>query len=63
MRIARRTANCAACPKCAERLTRNASLFDEDSHITARAEPGETFRAFVQRMRGGKPGTIKITRS
>lgn len=40
------------CPRCAPKALADARRCGETDAISARAMPGETFRAFVERMRG-----------
>jgi hypothetical protein len=48
------------CPTCAPRLEADAKRYDEERYIGERAWPGETFKAFILRMRGGD-NTVTIT--
>ena len=43
----------AICPACIQRWRDGAEEFGELAHIRAEASPGEKFREFVLRMRGG----------
>lgn len=49
----------AYCPKCSGRVMDDAERFNETRYITGRAMPGESFRAFVLRLRGGD-NTIQV---
>lgn len=51
----------AVCPACAPGWIENAKVYGETSHIKDRARDGETFYSFVQRLRGGKPGEVRVT--
>ena len=48
------------CPDCIPRLVADAEKYGETEFIRERARPGETFKAFCLRMRGGN-NTIVIT--
>jgi len=48
------------CPQCAPVWESSAETYKERHHIKARAAPGEEFRAFIMRVRGGN-NTITIT--
>jgi hypothetical protein len=41
------------CPECTGRMKPDVIKHDEEKYIRARANEGETFRAFCLRMRGG----------
>ena len=43
----------AVCPKCEPRIAEDAKKYGEESFIRARANAGETFKAFCLRLRGG----------
>lgn len=43
----------AVCPNCAPRVRASAKKYGEEKFITAEAAPGETFRDFTLRQRGG----------
>lgn len=49
----------AICPVCTPRLMKSVEKFGEQRFIRGRAEPGETFKAFVLRIRGGN-NTITV---
>jgi hypothetical protein len=48
------------CPCCAPSLEADAVRYGEEAYIYDRAAPGETFRDFVLRIRGGN-NTVTIT--
>ncbi len=48
------------CPHCADDIERRAKETNESQYIRERARPGETFKAFCLRMRGGD-NTVRIT--
>lgn len=48
------------CPKCAPKFLASVKSYNEESFIRDRARPGETFKAFIVRIRGGN-NTIRIT--
>jgi len=41
------------CPDCAPKLLELARKYNEENYIRARAHPGESFRDFILRIRGG----------
>ena len=41
------------CPTCAKRIEEDAIVYGEQHYIKERANPGESFRAFTLRLRGG----------
>ena len=43
----------AVCPACAPAMLKDIEKYGEGAHIRMRALEGETFQAFVLRMRGG----------
>lgn len=47
------------CPECADRVENSCRQYGEEKYITERARPGETFKAFILRMRGGN-NTVRI---
>ncbi len=49
----------ALCPKCASKWEEGAKKYGAEHFIRARAEPGESFKAFTLRMRGGN-NTIRV---
>lgn len=51
----------ACCPECAPKIEADAKKYGEEEYIGERARPGETFRDFVFRLRGGEPARITIT--
>lgn len=46
------------CPRCAPRMLETIKRTKEEHFIVAYAEPGETFKAFTLRMRGGNNKVI-----
>ena len=46
------------CPECVPNFEAGAKKFNEEQHIRARANDGETFRAFILRMRAGNNKVI-----
>ena len=50
----------AFCPKCAPRMRALAKQYNEEQYITDYAQPGESFKDFCLRLRGGN-NTITIT--
>lgn len=48
------------CPKCAPEYRADVEKYQEQEFIRAEARPGETFKSFVLRMRGGN-NKIKIS--
>ena len=48
------------CPGCAPRMDADLKKYGEEQYVRARANEGETFRAFILRMRGGD-NTVTIT--
>lgn len=53
----------AYCPACAPGMEASAAMYSEEGHIRARAKPGESFRDFVYRIRGGDGSAVTtITR-
>lgn len=47
------------CPDCAPRFEADVKRCDEERYIRDRARPGETFKAFIMRVRGGN-NTVTI---
>ena len=49
----------AICPACTPKWEAGAKRYGEERFIRARAEPGERFRDFTLRMRGGN-NTVRV---
>jgi hypothetical protein len=49
----------AVCPECEPDYLKDVAKYGEERYIRAKAQPGETFRHFVLRLRGGV-NTIRI---
>ena len=48
------------CPECAPSYLESIKKYKEERYIKARAQPGETFKNFILRVRGGD-NTVRIT--
>lgn len=47
------------CPTCAPGFLADIQRYNEERYVKARAEPGETFKAFIMRVRNGN-NTVTI---